>query len=70
MKREVHEKSRLRQSDLGSFEADRKWLPVAEFCLQHGMDSAVFYKWQAKYGGIFNCEAPVLKLIFSCRRSG
>ena len=25
---------------------------VSELCREHGMSSATFYKWRAKYGGI------------------
>jgi putative transposase len=34
----------LKQSDAGT--------PVAELCREHGMSSATFYKWKAKYGGM------------------
>ena len=27
-------------------------VPVAELCREHGMSSATFYKWRAKYGGM------------------
>jgi putative transposase len=27
-------------------------VPVAELCREHGMSSAAFYKWRAKYGGM------------------
>jgi len=27
-------------------------IPVPELCREHGMSSATFYKWQAKYGGM------------------
>ena len=27
-------------------------VPVAELCREHGMSTASFYKWRAKYGGI------------------
>ena len=27
-------------------------VPVAEFCREHGMSSATFYKWRAKFGGM------------------
>lgn len=27
-------------------------MPVAELCREHGMSSASFYKWRAKYGGL------------------
>ena len=26
--------------------------PVPELCREHGMSSAIFYKWRAKYGGM------------------
>lgn len=26
--------------------------PVSELCREHGMSSATFYKWRAKYGGM------------------
>ena len=34
----------LRQADLG--------IPVPALCREHGMSSATFYKWRAKYGGM------------------
>ena len=27
-------------------------VPVSEFCREHGMSSASFYKWRAKFGGM------------------
>ena len=27
-------------------------IPVPELCREHGMSSATFYKWRAKYGGM------------------
>jgi putative transposase len=27
-------------------------VPVPELCLEHGMSTASFYKWRAKYGGM------------------
>ena len=27
-------------------------VPVPELCRKHGMSSAAFYKWRAKYGGM------------------
>ena len=26
--------------------------PIPELCREHGMSSASFYKWRAKYGGM------------------
>ena len=34
----------LRQSEGG--------VPVADLCREHGMSTASFYKWRAKYGGM------------------
>lgn len=34
----------LKQAEAGS--------PVPELCREHGMSSASFYKWRAKYGGM------------------
>ena len=33
-------------------------IPVAELCREHGMSSATFYKWRAKYGGM---DASLMK---------
>ena len=27
-------------------------VPVSELCREHGMSTATFYKWRAKYGGM------------------
>ena len=27
-------------------------IPVTELCREHGMSSATFYKWRAKFGGM------------------
>lgn len=27
-------------------------IPVPELCREHGMSSALFYKWRSKYGGM------------------
>ena len=34
----------LKQAETGT--------PVPELCREHGMSSASFYKWRAKYGGM------------------
>jgi putative transposase len=34
----------LKQAETGT--------PVPELCREHGMSSAAFYKWRAKYGGM------------------
>ena len=37
-------KAILKQAEAGT--------PVPELCREHGMSSATFYKWRAKYGGM------------------
>lgn len=34
----------LKQAEAGT--------PIPELCREHGMSSATFYKWRAKYGGM------------------
>ncbi len=34
----------LKQAEAGT--------PVPDLCREHGMSSATFYKWRAKYGGM------------------
>ena len=45
----------LRQADGG--------VPVAELCREHGMSSASFYKWQAKFGGMDASMISQMKAI-------
>ncbi len=33
-------------------QAEEGGVPVAELCRDHGMSTASFYKWRAKYGGM------------------
>lgn len=35
-------------------------IPVAELCREHGMSSAQFYKWRAKFGGM---DASLMKRL-------
>ena len=39
----------LKQAEAGT--------PVPALCREHGMSSATFYKWRAKYGGM---DAPLM----------
>ena len=44
-------KSRYTDSQtLSILKQDENGLPVVELCREHGMRSATFYKWRAKYG--------------------
>jgi hypothetical protein len=35
-------------------------VPTAEVCRKHGVSSATFYKWKAKYGGLDVSEADAM----------
>ena len=37
--------------------------PTAEVCRKHGVSSATFYKWKAKFGGMEVSEAKRLKAV-------
>ncbi len=37
--------------------------PTAEVCRKHGISSATFYKWKAKYGGLEVSDAKRLKAL-------
>ena len=38
-------------------------LGTADLCRKHGISSATFYKWKAKYGGLDVSEARRLKAL-------
>ena len=42
----------LKQAEAGT--------PVPELCREHGMSSATFYKWRARYGGM---DASMMKRL-------
>jgi len=42
----------LKQSEAG--------VPVSELCREHGMSSALFYRWRARYGGM---DASLMKRL-------
>jgi len=46
---------RTRYSDaqiMGILQQAESGVPVSELCREHGMSSASFYKWRAKFGGM------------------
>jgi putative transposase len=46
-------KSRYTDSQiLGILKQAENGIPVTQLCREHGMSSATFYKWRAKYGGM------------------
>jgi putative transposase len=38
-------------------------IPVSELCRAHGMSSASFYKWRAKYGGTDSSLMSQMKTV-------
>lgn len=38
-------------------------VPTADVCRRHGVSSATFYKWKAKFGGLDVSEAKRLKVL-------
>lgn len=46
-------KSRFTDSQiLGILKQAEAGVPVPELCREHGISSATFYKWRARYGGM------------------
>jgi len=43
----------LKQAEVGT--------PVPDLCREHGISSATFYKWRAKFGGMDACLMARLK---------
>ena len=38
-------------------------MPTAEVCRRHGISSATFYKWKAKFGGLEGSDARRLRTL-------
>jgi len=46
-------KSRFSDSQIiGILKQAESGIPVPQLCREHGMSSATFYKWRARYGGM------------------
>lgn len=54
MKRSKYSDSQI----LAIIKQNEAGVPVPELCREHGMSSATFYKWRAKYGGM---DASLMK---------
>ncbi len=54
----IEEEIQMKQSKyidaqiMGILKQAESGVPVAELCREHGMSSASFYKWRAKFGGM------------------
>lgn len=45
---------------LAILKQNEQGVPVAELCREHGMSSALFYRWRAKFGGM---DASMMKRL-------
>jgi len=45
---------------LAILKQNEQGVPVSDLCREHGMSSAQFYKWRAKYGGM---DASMMKRL-------
>jgi putative transposase len=48
---------------IGVLKEGEAGIKTAEICRQHGISSATYYKWKAKYGGLEVSEARRLKQL-------
>jgi putative transposase len=48
---------------IGVLKEHEAGVPVAELCRKHGMSSATFYSWKAKFGGMDVSDARRLKAL-------
>ena len=48
---------------IGILREQEAGVPVADLCRKHGLSSATFYKWKAKFGGMDVSEARRLKAL-------
>jgi putative transposase len=48
---------------IGVLREQEAGVPTAEVCRKHGVSSATFYKWKAKYGGLEVSEAKRLRAL-------
>lgn len=48
---------------IGVLKEQEAGTPTADVCRKHGISSATFYKWKAKYGGLEVSDARKLKVL-------
>ncbi len=48
---------------IGILKEQESGLKTVDVCRRHGISSATFYKWKAKYGGLDVSEAKRLKAL-------
>ena len=48
---------------IGILREQEAGLPTSDVCRKHGISSATFYKWKAKYGGLEVSDAKRLKAL-------
>ena len=57
-------KSRFSEEQIISIWAEQeRGMSTSEVCRRHGMSSATFYKWKAKFGGMDVSDARRLKTL-------
>lgn len=57
-------KSRFSEEQIISIlEEQERGMSTSEVCRRHGMSSATFYKWKAKFGGMDVSDARRLKTL-------
>ena len=57
-------KSRFSEEQIISILAEQeRGMSTSEVCRRHGMSSATFYKWKAKFGGLEISDAKKLKSL-------
>jgi putative transposase len=57
-------RSRFNEAQIiGMLKEQEAGLGTADLCRKHGISSATFYKWKAKYGGLEVSDARKLKAL-------
>ena len=57
-------KSKFSEEQIIAIPAEQeRGMPTSEVCRRHGISSATFYKWKAKYGGMDVSDARKLKTL-------